>query len=351
MNWLFWKGAHSSLLDPCDTIEPLLALYADQMASPMEGRRVDAHLQECLFCRDTLLWMQATRKTLASRPVALPPADLRARIAEAIAASDGVPAQTPRVFKLRPAYAAAASLTALAVFLIGHSLYAPHPAIHTVTNAPRMVYLPPLIAPAHTIIPTLKIVPAVKHPLSSSRHDESMSTLPKAFSMPSAYAPKQSMPHVILSLSSRPRTLTVALTVLHPLATHPQKQSMIMALKPSAPKSSDHISLLTSPAPTTQSTEVASKTAPQAITVGTPKIFTQEPAPSILVASSNHISEVHIQTDSLLGSVQDYALKHSSNLERHLSLASNKAIHGAVYRTAMTSGLESPVSFADIHSP
>ncbi len=141
MNRPFWSFRTSASPDNCETIEPLLSAYADGMASPAETRRLDAHLPGCESCRSALSWTQATRAALASRPVAVPPPDLHSRIALAIALSSRPVAVPPpdlhsrialaiaasaaapvlrrpaRVFTVRTAYAAAASLTALGIAL------------------------------------------------------------------------------------------------------------------------------------------------------------------------------------------------------------------------------------------
>ncbi len=135
MNRPFWSFRS---LPPtlCDSIEPLLSVYADGMASSAEARRIEAHLPECQGCRAALSWMQATRTVLASRPVAVPPPDLHSRIALAIAASSPAPIslRPARVFTVRTAYAAAASVTVLGAILSYGLLHTPpevavkHPA-------------------------------------------------------------------------------------------------------------------------------------------------------------------------------------------------------------------------------
>lgn len=141
MNRPFWSFRTSAPPDNCDTIEPLLSVYTDDLALPADVQRIDAHLPGCEGCRVALSWMQATRAALASRPVAVPPPglhsrialaialssrpvavpppDLHSRIARAIAASSPAPVlrRPARVFTLRTAYAAAASLTALGIAL------------------------------------------------------------------------------------------------------------------------------------------------------------------------------------------------------------------------------------------
>ncbi len=133
MNWQFWL--HNRPLPPADPLEncahvrPLLSLMSDGMASAKEAKEAQAHLQACADCRQALLWIEATRQAIALRPVVLPPADMRARIARAIAASaetavPAVPVAMPaarRTFAVRPAYAAAASVAVAGAFL-GHFL-------------------------------------------------------------------------------------------------------------------------------------------------------------------------------------------------------------------------------------
>jgi len=133
MNWHFRFRNHplspATTPDNCSPIRPLLSLMSDGMASAKEVREAQAHLQICGDCRQALLWIEATRQAIATRPVVLPPADMRARIARAIAASaetavPAVPVAMPAVrrkFAVRPAYAAAASV-ALAGAFLGHYL-------------------------------------------------------------------------------------------------------------------------------------------------------------------------------------------------------------------------------------
>ncbi len=127
MNRPFWSLRSASSENVCDSIEPLLSVYADGMAPPAEARRIEAHLPECEGCRAALSWMQATRTTLASRPVAVPPPDLHSRIALAIAASSAAPValRPARVFMVRTVYAAAASVTVLGAVLSYGLLHTP----------------------------------------------------------------------------------------------------------------------------------------------------------------------------------------------------------------------------------
>ena len=180
MNRPFWSLRSDSAEDSCDSIASLLSAYADGMASPAEARRIETHLPECKGCRAALAWMQATHATLASRPVAVPPADLRSRIALAIAASPPAPVtlRPARVFTRRAAYAAAASVTALGLALsypLWHTsagVAVKHPAKPAVLAAlPPSVVTPPLTvrpqrtpkAPARPLVASSRVKPAVRH--------------------------------------------------------------------------------------------------------------------------------------------------------------------------------------------
>ncbi len=189
MNRPFWLFRTSASSDNCETIEPLLSLAADGMASPEETRRLDAHLPGCDGCRAALSWMQATRATLASRPVAVPPPDLHSRIALAIAlssrpvavpppdlhsrialaiaASSAAPAslRPARVFSLRTAYAAAASVTVLGIALSYPLWHAPGAVAVKHSARPAVVASAPAVkAPA---VPKI-IKRTAKRPLVAS---------------------------------------------------------------------------------------------------------------------------------------------------------------------------------------
>jgi hypothetical protein len=157
MNWRFWLRQDSSQPDTCASIEPLLSLFSDGMASPPEARRVESHLDECPECRRALEWMEATRLVIAKRPAAVPPADLRMRIAQAIAAEAAANTAfrpKPRSFVIRPAFAVAASMALVAVFGITYertlkpnpiTIAPPHESIVKVPNSPAPV---PIANPA-----------------------------------------------------------------------------------------------------------------------------------------------------------------------------------------------------------
>ena len=152
-----WPTNQTPRPEPCDALAPLLSPYADGVATDGESRRVEAHLIGCDSCRETLFWTQATHRTLAARPVALPPADLRSRIASAIAASEAAPIslRPARVFALRSTYAAAASLTVLGIVLS-------YPLWHTPARTARPALPPAQVA---TQTPAAKPSPAaLPHP-------------------------------------------------------------------------------------------------------------------------------------------------------------------------------------------
>jgi len=178
MNWTFWTRTPPTGLDDCGTIDPLLSLYADGMADAGEARRVEAHLPDCAACRESLAWMRATRRALSSRPVVAPPADLRDRIASAIAASDAAPvpvfsARPARAFALRPALAAAASIAFLGVLSYGLMHQEAPPVVHPVQPpqvavAPSISPLAPPVSPAS--VPGVK--PVAHHSVSQPKHTD-----------------------------------------------------------------------------------------------------------------------------------------------------------------------------------
>ena len=194
MNRPFWSRRAET--DSCESIEPLLALYADRMASPEEMRRVDAHLPGCERCRAKLAWMQATHRALAARPVALPPADLHSRIAQAIAASSAVPPLTPgllrpaRSFALRSAYPAAASLTVLGIAL-SYSLWHAENAGVTAPQPVRTASAPP-----HVNLHPANLPPAVPPHFAATRPRVALATpekqpAPRPFVTPRKLAPSR----------------------------------------------------------------------------------------------------------------------------------------------------------------
>lgn len=138
MKWRFWLRQNPSQSDTCASLEPLLSLYSDSMASAGETRRVESHLSACEDCRRALSWMQATHHVISKRPAALPPVDLRARIARAIAEVEPSPVSirpVSRPVALRPAFLTAAVVAALAAF----GILIEHP----VPTAPPVVIAPP----------------------------------------------------------------------------------------------------------------------------------------------------------------------------------------------------------------
>ena len=174
MNRPVWSS-HSSL-SGCELIEPLLTLYADGFASSAETRLVDTHLPDCAGCRAALTWIQVTHAALASRPVAVPPPDLHSRIALAIASSPAAPVRLhpSRVFALRPAYAAAASLTALGIALgLSHSLWHTQSQVGVKQTAPpQAIATVPAVVNSHKLPAVKKHVQVASHPAEAvpARH-------------------------------------------------------------------------------------------------------------------------------------------------------------------------------------
>jgi len=170
MNRPVWSS-HSPL-SGCELIEPLLTLYADGFASPAETRLVDTHLPDCAGCRAALTWIQVTHAALASRPVAVPPPDLHSRIALAIASSPAAPVRlhSSRVFALRVAYAAAASLTALGIALgLSHSLWHTQSQVGVKQTAPpQAIATVPAVVNPHKLLAVKKHAQVASHPVEAA---------------------------------------------------------------------------------------------------------------------------------------------------------------------------------------
>ena len=350
MNWSFWTkhrhpGSHDSELDSCDTIDPLLALYADHMASPTESIRVEGHLPGCESCRESLGWMQATRRALSSRPVVLPPADLRARIAGAIAASATVADVRPqRVFALRPSYAAAASLSILGALVLGYSLLST-PKVTPQIPAPKLVAALPQVEVDKPLIAQPPLVPrliAKHHALQATGVDTSpTAAAPDAV----GHAPRVSVdvtPPVLKKNSIRPvhENASPAAAKLAPRLSH-----VLMARLP-AEKSLEHIGMVV-PSTKKQSTPLEGAL-PAAVSVGAAIVTPQEDTHPMVASSP--VSDGHLQSVSLLGPAQEYVLSHSSILEHNLTRVGNTAIRQAVRTSSLTGQEGGAVPVAGIYS-
>ena len=325
MNWTFWTRKQPMELDDCGTIDSLLSSYADGMASAEEAQRVEAHLPGCAACRESLAWMRATRYALASRPVALPPADLRARIASAIAASDDAPVpvsfNTRRAFALRPMLTAAASVALLGVVSYGLMHQSPPVAVHPVK--PPLVAAVPRVTPA----PVVKTVPGPGvnqhlklHPIAAPKH------APLDPDRVAANPPREATPEpVVVKTHPQPKSdttmpdtkmLAEAPPIMAPLKSHlatikmspPRKfrPEMLAIDKGLAPSAVTRKTLVVKPEPK-RDTVVAE--APHTQTLLAPTliekqpVITADPAPSVAVASR---SEGRFRTDDLLGPVREH---------------------------------------------
>lgn len=166
----FWTRPDRSDPDTCETLISLISSYADGMASPDEMLRVESHLPSCPACRQSLLWMQATHRALANRPLVLPPPDLRARIARSIVEADAMPSllRPARVFTLRPAYAAAASLSVVAAVVVSYGLMHTQPQPHVAPTGQITVATMPkatLTLPVKSVVPKAAVKTAPTHSL------------------------------------------------------------------------------------------------------------------------------------------------------------------------------------------
>lgn len=303
MNWTFWTRTPPTLLDDCGTVGPLLSAYADGMADANETRRVEAHLPGCADCRASLAWARATRRALSSRPVAAPPADLRNRIALAIAASDAAPVpafavRSARAFAVRPAFAAAASLA-----LVGALSYG---LMHR--NIPAVVppVVPPQVAVAPHVSPsTLPVkpaaVPGVKavahHTVSHPKHADfdpalmADSTPPEATSHPAVvktHTETKDTAQRTASVMPAPAPVKPAVVSIKKLTPRVSIVGMMATTKAPAFSSETHRPLTIKHETRKPETIVATipKVSAPILIEKTP-IITPDPVPTVSVASNN----------------------------------------------------------------
>ena len=304
MNWRFWEPGKQPSSDSCEVVAPMLSLYADQMASRSEASRVESHMAECRSCRDNYQWMQATRTALSARPAAVPPPDLRARVARAIAAQTLAPSfvtlrPVRRSFVLRPAFAAALSVALFGAVALTYSTLtsrlapvAPTPRVasaglpthhtatqhvaaqvkphhHTVLAAPIAKLAPVFIEASNLpkpkpitahitrmakITPVPKILPAIlKVPAKITLRQTLMAKLPSPpvpVQHPAAIKPIEAVPQVSLpapepvALSPSPPAVRTADNIVPP-AKHSSESDILADVK-------EHVSQLNSAAYTSK---------------------------------------------------------------------------------------------------
>lgn len=329
MEWRFWARTRPAQLnafgdvsgDDCEAIEPLLPLYGDGMASAAEARLVESHLPGCESCRESLVWMQATRRALSRRPILSPPADLHARIAEAIAASEAAPLRLrpARTFTTRPAFAAAASLAAVGLFL-GYSLT--HPGVAVKPVPPVSVAMVPNSAPPVFVAPVKPTAPTItvkKHqptPLIANRDIASDDTPPALVTAP---APRVSEKNTMRSTLTAPAA-TAAITAPRP------------RLKPVTPPTANRVAVKSepivkhTPAPLPTKAPVLTATKEPDVQVLPAKVTPQEPPATEKVASATP-SEPHTQVADFLREV------HLPSTQAHSTYTVGTSLRGAVRAT------------------
>ena len=333
MNRPFWSQPQQPQSDACETLDPLLSLYADGLASPDESRRLEAHLPGCASCRQSLLWMQATRAALASRPVMLPPAGLQAQIAASIAASSAAPvsARPARIFTLRPAFAAAASLTFVGA-IVGYSLLHSHPA--SVAPSPPKSPMVALTTPVKPILPQpigirsqplpVKIVHPAEPMIAAKTPDDEAET-PLPVTQPAAKP------------ETHPKENAVPLVKPHPhlvIRKKPILAAPVMAKLPTPKMEENHVPVI--PSPDNVPDKVAAANVPPALSPGNDGSVTVTPheAAPVMTASSN--TENHVRTADFMASVREHVgLMHAASftpvkLVRTSVVANEPFVQGAI---------------------
>lgn len=315
MNWR--NQPQQSCPDVCDTILPLLSLQADGMASADESRRVELHLKACDDCRRAQSWMQATHLAIAERPLVAPPPDLRARIAQAVAAQAApVVFTTRRPLVLRPAFAVAASL-ALAAAWVGHSLLTTHTAAPTVeptpvANVPHPT--PPTVVPpvrSVTVPPRVALKPApAALPHVSVKSTERVATT-KGSEPARVLVPETALPVPAPRPVARPKN-----TPHDRLTAKSQSPAVIVPAKPQPhpaahESKSDHLAVVPKPVPSvttpdvTPAPAVSPEAAPAVVAVQpqTPTVSTSAPesAPIRVARREDALSVVRAHLTSSQG--------------------------------------------------
>ena len=357
MNLNFWTRTPPPASDDCGTIDPLLSLYADGMASAEESPRVEAHLLGCSACRESLAWMRATQRALAARPVVSPSADLRARIASAIAASSTAPvpalfqARPGRAFSVRPAYAVAASLTLLGAVAVSYGLlHTPAPDTQA-TTATHIRSASPIVADVPRVRPSAPILspmtipggkPHVAHHPSTAPHSTRLNPDRVAHVQPDEAPPEPSLVKTPMEAVHRAKPLVQSAPLMASAKVHPslirqsdlprRRPEMIAMTKHSDGLAETHKPLVV-PNETRKPETVAKAQSdpPVPISIGAPSIKS-DPAPTVAVAGSH---EGHFQVVGLLGPVQAYLrskpnFTHSTigRTDRGLTLAANLSGQG-----------------------
>lgn len=356
MTWQFRFRNHplptSTDTDNCSHIRPLLSLMSDGMASAKEAKEAEAHLQTCADCRQSLLWIDATRQVIALRPVALPPADMRARIARAIAASaetsvPAVPIAMPtvrRTFTLRPAYAAAASVALAGVFLGHYLLTTGHAPVKGVSLHPIQTASSGLgkagydtaskpgskgDLPAPVLRKRAVVVAAVPSGVSGQQHSAQSSPVrqtPPVSSFQPGAAPHLTIYPASPGSATEPHVLQVAFVPRFPAAPAPAKRySDTVASHPNAkppagiPTSAGNNRPLVAALPSTSAHATPSPTL-----VTTTPLPASTPIPATVVAHMPDVEPVAAPAASgdVLGSVRtSLASYRSEGYARRLSMA------------------------------
>ncbi len=365
MKRIFWTRTQPTIPDDCGTIDPLLSLYADGLASAEEARRVERHLPGCAACRESLAWMQATQRALALRPVVSPPADLRARIASALAASSAAPVSVStngrRAFALRPAYAAAASLTVLGLVVSYGLLHTQAPPVSiqpAVTPPPMIAIVPPVnpsapavkpvagsgVKPHITRHPATVLKPARLNPdmVARAQPDEAQPE-PAGVKRPVRAASRTqgtAMPPPVIALI-KPHPLFVkkpALPKFQPEMTATTKHSIspvetrtLPVVQPETRKPDDAVAVARVPTP------------PAPVFIAKPPVVTQDPPVTVVAA----VADSHPRVSNPLASVKDYArqmrtVAYTSAVRRSVRGASLATRSFDSEKTAYVPGIYTP---------
>lgn len=352
MNWRFWTTETASGPDACADIELLLSLDADGMAALQERQRIESHLATCASCRKAQAWIAATQKVMVARPTAAPPADMRARIAQALAAAPAAPTAPVvappvrrRPLLLRPAVGLAFSVALAGAivgrsYLIGHS---PHPAgtkppITVAVLPPIQSVAPITVAPPAPVIHKHPAPAAVPTRMKPAKIEDKVAFAP---------TPTEPAPHIERHKLAPKAAPAPKQPTLHP-AIHPQTAPDKMAKGPVKPHGNVKVATIHLPSVSDTLKLPAHQPEPEKthLPVPPPEIrvatLPTPPAPEPDKPATPHVQVVDSFEDPL-ASVRQHAIRLRQASSEHFGQAVSGAIRTAALEPDHTTTIASIV--------
>jgi len=351
-------GDFSATDERCEQIRPLLSLYVDRMASAEEIRAIELHLAGCKDCDSSYEWMLATHDVLASRPCAIPPADMSLRIHAAIAASRE--AEKRQVVRFRTSYrpalafAATAIIAAVTFGVFHHGTQpggpsrpmvavrpAPEPAV---TPQPHITPVTPPARPKSSKVATVPepATPKVNRiaPVRREAPPAIVAKVPEAntdIAAPTRVGPHDSAP--------------VHITVKHPVV-RPHQPSLVANVPHPEPHKQPVPSPIRHSDPVVATSHVPEPTAPEAVAPPTVIEHPEPTHPTMVAATTPSVP----RSNSLLADVQGHVSTMSRQRAYNDSFRINRSAgdaHVASYETPTDIGNhgESVSGFRGVQGP